>query len=55
MKKKQPGPPVMSIKSASGIRYLPKIQKDKNGNWQISNPEGIKSMMERPKPKSGKR
>jgi hypothetical protein len=34
----QPGPPVMSIKSPSGIRYLPKVQKDKDGKWEISSP-----------------
>ncbi len=31
----QPGPPVMCIRSASGILYRPKIHKDKDGKWSM--------------------
>ena len=39
----------------TGVRVWPVMKQDSEGNWQFSDPEGIKSMMERRKPKSIKR
>jgi hypothetical protein len=36
--KLQPGPPLMCYRSPSGIHYLPKVQKNKDGKWEISSP-----------------
>ena len=39
----------------TGVRVWPVMKQDSEGNWQISSPDVIKSMLERRKPKSGKR